>query len=56
MSDDEGPHGPNPEDEENDLAVDDVDPDDDDDLVSEMDPEDPILLPVQQRYASPEPS
>uniref|UniRef100_A0A7S4GCK9 Coiled-coil domain-containing protein 40 n=1 Tax=Eutreptiella gymnastica TaxID=73025 RepID=A0A7S4GCK9_9EUGL len=50
MSDDEGPHGPNPEDEENDLAVDDVDPDDDDDLVSEMDPEDPILLPVQQRY------
>eukprot|EP00667_Euglena_gracilis_P002731 EG_transcript_2736 len=48
MSDDEGPNGPRPEDDEP-L---DGPPDDDDaeSVVSEMDPEDPILAPVQQRY------
>lgn len=47
MSDDEGPNGPRPEDDEP-L---DGPPDDDDaeSVVSEMDPEDPILAPVQQR-------
>eukprot|EP00668_Euglena_longa_P002144 GGOE01002486.1.p1 GENE.GGOE01002486.1~~GGOE01002486.1.p1 ORF type:complete len:906 (-),score=453.50 GGOE01002486.1:330-3014(-) len=50
MSDDEGPHGPRPEDDE---PLDGAPEDDDDDaesVVSEMDPEDPILAPVQQRY------
>mmetsp|Transcript_125350 Transcript_125350/g.217322 ORF Transcript_125350/g.217322 Transcript_125350/m.217322 type:complete len:902 (-) Transcript_125350:541-3246(-) len=56
MADNNGPNGPHGYDPTEDPDVEDGDEpeepydDDSDDVVSEMDPEDPILLPVQQRY------